>query len=281
VAEVIPGIGTAWTPNELFTVFAGAHRGFAPPRTKDALIYENPTLAPNEQVPALASLQLDAERSWNYEVGTRATPLSFLSIELTAFALDFSNQIIEPSLSAGSVSEAALANQGRTKHRGIETGMSLDVGKLLHAPLSVVAAASYTLVDAKFDGDRLMQNAEGDTLNVAGNRLPYAPRSTAHASLTLDHPGGLLLRIDGSYVGEQYSDNFETREGTANGRVGLIQAYRLLDVSARYRTPLLGGVTLLGSVKNAADARYIASRRPEGIKVGLPRLVTLGARVDF
>ncbi len=281
VAEVIPGIGTAWTPNELLTVFAGAHRGFAPPRTKDALIYENPTLAPNDQVPELTSLQLDAERSWNYEGGTRLTPLSFLSLELTAFALDFSNQIIEPSLSSGSVSQATLANQGRTKHRGIEAGISVDIGKVLRAPWSVVAAASYTAVDAVFDGDRLIENAEGDTVNVSGNRLPYAPRNTAHASLTFDHPAGLLLRVDGSYVGDQYSDNFETRDGTPNGRIGLVPAHRLLDVSGQYRTPFLGGLTLIGSVKNATDAQYIASRRPEGIKVGLPRMVMLGARVDF
>jgi hypothetical protein len=39
------------------------------------------------------------------------------------------------------------------------------------------------------------------------------------------------------------------------------------------------GVTLLASVKNLADATFIASRRPEGIKPGAPRMVTVGVRV--
>ena len=276
VTEVIPGIGTAWSPSTLVTVFAGAHRGFAPPRTKDALIYEDATLPPDAQVPALASLSLDAERSWNYEAGTRLTPLPFLSLELTAFALDFSNQIIEPSLSAGSVAQASLANQGRTRHRGAEAALSLDVGRLAGADYSLVAATNYTFVDAVFAGDRLLLDGAGDTVNIAGNRLPYAPRQKVHASLALDHPRGFGARLDGVYVGDQFADNFETIAGSANGRTGRIPAYRVFDLSAHYR---IRGVTLLASVKNLADATFIASRRPEGIKPGAPRMVTVGVRV--
>ncbi|MEO6331080.1 MAG: TonB-dependent receptor, partial [Gemmatimonadaceae bacterium] len=118
VAEVIPGIGSAWTPSPLFTLFAGVHRGFAPPRVKDGLVYPDPSLDAGEQIPQLQTLSLDAERSLNYELGTRLTPHPFLSLEATAFYLDFTNQIIEPSLSAGSAADVALANQGATRHRG-------------------------------------------------------------------------------------------------------------------------------------------------------------------
>ena len=106
--------------------------------------------------------------------------------------------------------------------------------------------------------------------------LPYAPALTASASLTFDHPSGVLLRLDGLHVGEQFADNFETRAGSANGRVGLIPAYRVYGFSARYRLPMLSDLSVSAAVKNVAGNKYIASRRPEGIKPGLPRTVFAG-----
>lgn len=275
VSEVIPGIGTAWTPSQLLTVFAGVHRGFAPPRVKDGLVYPDPTLSGADQVPQLQTLSLDAERSLNYELGTRLTPRSFLSLEATAFYLDFTNQIIEPSLSAGSAADVALANQGATRHRGLEAALSLDIAKALGRPFGLIARVAGTRTTAEFSKDRFLR-AGGDTVNVRGNRLPYSPALTASASLTLDHPSGLLLRLDGLHVGEQFADNFETRAGSANGRVGLIPAHRVIDLAARYRLPRVTSLSVSASVKNLRDSKHIASRRPEGIKPGLRRTAFAG-----
>ncbi len=278
VSEVIPGVGTAWTPSQLLTVFAGVHRGFAPPRVKDGLVYPDPTLSGADQVPQLQTLSLDAERSLNYELGTRLTPRSFLSLEATAFYLDFTNQIIEPSLSAGSAADVALANQGATRHSGLEAALSLDIAKALGRPFGLIARFAGTRTTAEFSRDRFLR-AGRDTVNVRGNRLPYSPALTASASLTLDHPSGLLLRLDGLHVGEQFADNFETRAGSANGRVGLIPAHRVIDLAARYRLPMVTSLSVSASVKNLRDSKYIASRRPEGIKPGLRR--TLFAGVEW
>ncbi len=280
VSELIPGVGATWRPRALVTVFAGAHRGFAPPRTKDALIFSDPTLDVDAQVPDPVSLMLDAERSWNLEFGARLAPRSWLSLEATAFHMDFSNQIIEPSLSAGSVAAAALANQGATLHRGVEVGGALDLGKLAGQTMSVILEGNVTLSNATFSKDRFIAQGN-DTVNVNGNTLPYAPRHRAHAAVSVEHPVGLRVRFDGSFVGSQFSDNFETRAGSANGRVGEIPAYQLYDVSMQYDIPGLNGARLIGSMKNLTDARYIASRRPEGIRVGLPRLTSLGLSLGF
>lgn len=276
VAELIPGIGAAWSPNELVTLFAGAHRGFSPPRTKDALVYLDSVRTTDEQVPDLVSLHLDAEHSWNYEFGTRLWPASFLQLEVTVFHLAFSNQIIQPSASRGTPEHVRLANQGETRHRGIEAGAALDIGRLLHHPYSLTASVNYTVVSSRFSHDRLIARAEGDTVNVKGNRLPYAPSELLNAALTFEHPAGLMLRVDGSWVGEQFSDLFQTRAGSANGRTGLIPSHRLLDVSARYNLPVLGSAAVLASVRNVLGETYIVSRRPEGIKPSLPRLAMLG-----
>ncbi|MGI9076961.1 MAG: TonB-dependent receptor domain-containing protein [Gemmatimonadaceae bacterium] len=276
VSEVIPGLGAAWTPTARASVFAGVHRGFAPPRTKDALVYGNQTLSPDQQVPDPVSLDLDAERSWNYEVGTRLTPTRFLSLEATAFFLDFSNQIVAPALSAGSTAQGAFANQGATRHRGIEAGVSFDAGKFFSRSYSLSASVGYTFVDARFSNSRRLLNANSDTVDIDGNQLPYAPRQRANGALTFEHPSGVVIRADGTYVSEQFADNFETLAGSANGRVGLIPAYRVFDASARLPVPGISRLIVTASVKNLSGATYIASRRPEGIKPGLPRLVSVG-----
>ncbi len=280
VREFIPGLGATWRPRELVTFFAGAHRGFAPPRVKDALIYSDPTLAPGAQVPDPVSLELDAERSWNYELGTRLVPRVGVSLEATLFLLEFSNQIIEPSLSAGSAAAAALANQGATRHQGVELGAAVDLGTFAGRAESLLLEAHWTFADARFSRDRFLRLGS-DTVNVRGHALPYAPQVRAHLALSYEGEQGFRARIDATHVGPQFTDNVETVPGSSNGRVGRIRAYRVVDATVRYRLAGLGGVEVSGSVKNLMDARYIASRRPEGIKVGTPRLLTIGMSWEF
>jgi Fe(3+) dicitrate transport protein len=278
VFEIIPGLGATWSPSARLTLFAGAHRGFAPPRAKDAFVVEDASLAPGATPANPVSLQLDAERSLNLELGTRAYPLPGLAFEATGFLLDFSNQIIAPSLASGSVAQAALANQGETRHAGVESGLELDFGTLLDWPVSVTAEAKHTYVHAVFSADRFLETAAGDTANVRGNRLPYAPEHLLVLGLGLDDPRGFGVRLDGTLVGAQYADNFETVTATANGRTGRIPGYQVWNLSGSYRLPV-AGLTLFGTVKNIFDAQYVASRRPQGIKPGLPRLLNLGVRV--
>ncbi|MGH7712955.1 MAG: TonB-dependent receptor domain-containing protein, partial [Gemmatimonadaceae bacterium] len=192
-----------------------------------------------------------------------------------------SNQIIEPSLSAGSVAQASLANQGQTRHRGVEAGFSLDIGKAVGASFSLVASANHTYVDAVFAGDRFLRTAGGDTVTVRGNALPYAPRSRSNLALQFEHPLGVDVRLSGMFVGHHFADNFETATASANGRGGEIPAYSVYD--ATVRVPLGGRARpkFVLSVKNLTGNNYIASRRPEGIKPGLPRLFNAGVGWAF
>jgi Fe(3+) dicitrate transport protein len=276
IQEFIPGVGAAWSPTAIVTVFAGAHRGFSPPRTKDALVYLDSVRTVDQQLPELIALDLDAERSWNYELGTRLAPARFLSVEATIFHLAFSNQIIQPSASRGTAAHVRLANQGETSHEGIELDAALDLGLLLGRAYSLTASANITAVQSRFSADRFVVRAPGDTVNLRGNRLPYAPRRLTNAAIVFDHPAGVMLRVDGSWVGEQFADLFDTRAASPDGRVGAIPSYRVFDLSARFALRRLGDAALLASVKNLLDDSYIASRRPEGIKPGLPRLATVG-----
>jgi Fe(3+) dicitrate transport protein len=279
IFEVIPGIGASWFASDRVTLFAGAHRGFAPPRVKDALVYDNAVYAPGETPGDLVTLQLDAERSWNVELGMRSQPWAGVRLDGTLFFLDFSNQIIEPSLSAGSVAQAQLANQGETRHRGVELTLGVDWGVVAGWGTSLRTEASYTYADARFANDRFMVDPVGDTVNVRGHRLPYAPAHRANLSVVLARRA-FTVRLDGVRVSEQFADNFETRAPSANGRNGVIPAHAVWAAAGSLAIPGTA-VRLEASVKNLFGATYVASRRPEGIKPGLPRHVQVGVEWVF
>ncbi len=265
VKQWIPGIGLNYNLNATTTFFGGIHRGFAPPRVKDA-IDGNGGVQP-----------LDAELSWNFELGTRIQPHPAFGLEVTAFRLDFSNQIIPVSQSSGGAG-AGLINGGRTLHQGIELGTQLDFGKLLQQNFGLQLALNATYIDARFSADRFVTQGS-DTLNISGNRTPYAPELLLNASLTFEAKNGLAIRIMANHVGEQFGGITNLEVPTANGQDGKIAAYTVLDASLVY--PVKKWINLHVSVKNLTNERYIVSRRPQGIRVGLPTFVSAGIDIKL
>jgi Fe(3+) dicitrate transport protein len=74
-------------------------------------------------------LDLEAERSVNYEFGLRTEPTRWLFLEATGFVMDFSNQIIPVAESAGGLG-FGVVNAGATLHRGVESAMVFDISNL-------------------------------------------------------------------------------------------------------------------------------------------------------
>jgi len=260
VQQLIPGLGINWNINTNTTLFAGIHRGFAPPRIKDAINGNGAVQA------------LDAELSWNTEIGARLQPHAAINLEATVFRLDFSNQIIPVSQSSGGAG-AGLINGGRTLHQGVEFATVVDFGKLLQQNYSLQLQLMATYIDAHFAADRFVAQAN-DTLNISGNRTPYAPEWLVTASLSFEHKSGLALRLTGNHVGEQFGDILNRNIPTANGQEGKIAAYTIIDATALYA--INQRFTVNVAVKNLTNERYLVSRRPQGIRIGLPTFFTAG-----
>lgn len=267
--ELIPGLGINYVLGSGASVYAGAHRGFGPPRTKDAI------------TAAGIAEDLDAERSWNLEAGVRGPLNQFIAGEITAFYLDFSNQVIPVSESSGGVGTglSGLINGGATRHIGVETAFIVDIAALLGVsnPVSLQNSATYT--QATFSSDRFVNIGGGEVDNVKGNTLPYAPEWIVNTRLDVSLPAGFGLGVDGTYIGRQFGDIRNTIEGSLNGRTGEIPAYYVLNAGLTYEIPQVDELRLSLSVKNVFDERYIVSRRPQGIRVGLPRFISAG--IDF
>lgn len=263
VVEIIPGVGFNYKPTQMLTVFGGVHKGFAPPRTKDAITSTGD------------ALDLEAEKSWNYELGLRSSVTPWLFMEATGFLMDFSNQIIPVAESAGGVG-FGVVNAGATRHQGIETAIAVDISQLLSSQKwSILYDVNLTYVDAYYSEDRFVSD-----VNIKGNRTPYAPEWLLNSSMSVESNSGFGARLTANYVGSQFGDELNTVEPSMDGTIGEIPSYLVMDAVLSYKVAGWNSSFNL-SVKNITDERYISTRRPQGIRVGLPRLVTAGFEFNF
>lgn len=259
VTKLIPGLGLAINASSKVTFFTGLHRGFAPPRTKDAITNDG------------VSLDLDAELSWNYEAGMRLYPRRGLSGEVTFFRMDFANQIIPAAQSGGATT--TLVNGGATLHQGLETSLRADWGEIARSPHAFYTDIRYTyLPTARFARNALYQD----------NRLPYAPENTVAFLLGFRHRRAFGFQLDATYVGGQFGDNNQTVTPSADGTVGPLPGYMLWNLGFDYSLRRERfSLTPYVCIKNLTDRVYISSRAPQGIQPGLIRQVNAGVKFTF
>jgi Fe(3+) dicitrate transport protein len=268
IMTIIPGAGLNFNIKPNNTIFAGVHKGFAPPRLKDAITAQG------------VVYQLDAEESWNYEVGTRGTFKQFLTYELTGFYMQFENQIIPVSESSGGTG-SGLVNGGQTIHQGIEASYKLNILNMLRSKSrsKLHFQNNLSFVKAYYNNDRYI-NSGSEQINIKDNYTPYAPKYFHTASLNYELPMGLGFVANASFTGEQFGDELNSIVPSNDGREGMIDAFKVFDANVYYKIKKINA-QLTGSVKNLTNERYIASRRPQGIRVGLPRIAVVTFEMTF
>lgn len=225
--------------------------------------------------PAGGSVDLDAERSWNSEIGLRSALRRGLNIELTAFNLDFSNQIVPASVAGGA--GATFTNAGRTAHRGIEFASRLESREALDTAWNLYGRAALTwLAVAEYRGTRFSSVTRD--ASVTGNRLPYAPDEFATIALGLETPAGLSTELELFYSGSEFTDDLNTVAVAANGQRGRIGGHGILNVTVA--RAIGAALTLYGSIKNLTDKLYVADMS-RGLIPGAPRQLQLGFEYRF
>ena len=266
VEEWIPGIGVTYALTPHIALFAGAHRGFAPPSVADIISGSG------------ASTELDAEESWNYELGGRGVLRPGMNMELTLFRMDFENQVI-PSSVAANACGASFCNAGETLSQGVEAGFNLDTAELLGTDYSVYWRAAWTwLADAEFRSHRQSSVGPDPRPDIYGNRLPYAPEHLLTTTLGYARAGA-RIQLEAVYTDEMYGDDRETVTITANGQQGRLPSHTLWNAATDYRFGD-SGWTIFATVKNLGDKTYVALYEPRMIP-GTPRLVQAGFSYAF
>lgn len=253
--EVMPGLGVTYQFIPAVQLYASVYKAFSPALNGDSLS-------------GMKDQKLDAETAVSWELGLRGQQ-DAVRYELTAFRMDFDNQIIP----ANSNPDFQTTNGGKTYNQGFEGAVSLEFenGFDVFANLTWIA-------NAEFKGDRYNKN--GSLKSKDGDRVPYTPEWVANLGLGYTY-AGLRSQLSANYTGSQFTDELNTKpivENTSGLFTGKIDAYMTVDLTTRYT--LNDQVEFYGAVKNLEDKRYIASLR-QGIYVGPERSFEAGVRYRF
>ncbi|MFZ1701197.1 MAG: TonB-dependent receptor plug domain-containing protein [Pyrinomonadaceae bacterium] len=279
LTQVVPGFGVAYSGLKKITLFAGVHRGFAPPRVEDVV------------TDAGGIRDLRSELSWNYEVGARTRPFRGVDLAATFFRNDYDNQIVAASIASGT----QLTDAGKTLQQGFEFTGSVDFGTIFRSAHNLYLRTAYTYLPiAEFRGDRLSTVTSAGTLNtycpperrfsatacvITGNRLPYTPKTLLTSSLGYSHPTGLDAFVENVFVGRQFGDDLNAVNPTLNGQIGAVPAQSYWNASANYKVEKWHS-TFFVTAKNIFDRTFIVDRS-RGILPSQPRLLQAGVKVSF
>lgn len=190
--EVLPAISASYEMTPQWSVYANVQSSFQPPAANAIELSADPQ-------------EIEAQRAWMYEVGTRVQKDDRLvAADLTLYQIDYSDRL-EPDPDQFDV----LLNSGRSRHRGVE--LTFD-GELEAAGLEGVSYWTSTAYN----------QSEYENGDFEGNDLPGTPHWLLGWGARYDHEAtGLWTAVDGFFTDESYSDRENTEELNDQGTRGI------------------------------------------------------------
>jgi len=258
-SQTLPSINVMYHLSDSWKLFANANSSFG------SLQYAQLTTGGNGNRPAPG---LKPEKATTYEVGTRYDDTA-LKAELTAFYIDFSNQLQYTDNITG------WTSLGATKHQGVELATSYDLGDLTPTLDGASVYSSYTYTRAV--------STKGD---FANKDLPMYSRQvfTVGGRYTT---GNWTWNVDGYAQSGQQSpgtgSDYITKE-SEGGQYGRAPGYMIWGARGEYNFgPSMSNLRVGAGIKNLFDQRYFVRSTDNnyGKYVGTPRTYYVQAAVDF
>jgi Fe(3+) dicitrate transport protein len=203
-----------------------------------------------------AGQDVDAERAVTYELGTRGYALRRgLFADLTLFLIDF-----EDRFRPDPAREDVYFNTGKQRHQGVEIFVEADVGRFWRRADGLVVYGAYNYLDTEL--------LEGP---YEGNHTRSAPPQKVSWGVRYEHVCGLWGGVDGFWVDESFADEANTRQGSADGMIGIQPSYSLWSARVGYRREFARGRGEVGleiGATNLGDEVYFYRRPGKGIIPG-------------
>ena len=128
--EVLPGLGLAWNGIANTTLFAGVHKGFAPPRPDRDLSVPEYNVAGNDTDNCAIVDKTKSETSVNWEIGVRSSYYKGISFESTFFHTQVDDIVINNG-------NGSFINGGESDQTSLEFGGRIDFGTIYNTPHNV------------------------------------------------------------------------------------------------------------------------------------------------
>jgi Fe(3+) dicitrate transport protein len=209
---------------------------------------------------AFANQDLEEGKSVEYEIGFRTQAFDWLSADVSAFLLEFKDQIGSVAVTGGT----SFENVGDARHTGVDVSLNADLltlinGKKTEQSLNYFINA--TQLEAKFtDGPNEGKNPQ------------YAPDHIFRTGLTYSHEKYGKVSLGGTFVDSHFADDTNTEPFA-------IPAYMVWDLTAEYAVH--ENVRLLAGINNLFDESYYSRVRGDGIDPSNGRNFYVGASFEF
>jgi Fe(3+) dicitrate transport protein len=210
---------------------------------------------------------------FNADLGFRGTFKKYLNFDVSLFYLSYNNRIggvrqfINNDPSQGTF--LFRTNLGETVNKGIEGFANLNITRLFeierpYGNLDFFASVSF--IDSRYTDFRIF-NASGTAPNVSiketnlsGNRVENAPRYIHNFGLSWSN-SSISTTVQYRMSGRIFTDANNTNTPSANGITGILDNYRVLDLSTEYK--FLKNYNIRAGINNLFDEEY-ATRRAGG-----------------
>jgi Fe(3+) dicitrate transport protein len=232
---------------------------------------------------AIANDDLEEGKSWQYEIGLRGNPAPYFNWDVSAFLMDFDDQI-------GTVG-GVVQNVGRAIHKGVEGAFEVDLVGFYDSlrqtdyvsqlgSLSLYANAM--LLDAEIvDGVPTAPVPPAVTPGTTeGNTPQYAADYIIRTGLIYRWRDRVKVALLGTFVDDHWANDNNGRFVAANpASSGFVPSYTVWDLTMEAKVHR--NVTLLAGINNLFDEDYYARIRNDGIDPAYGRNFYAGLSLQF
>jgi iron complex outermembrane receptor protein len=172
---ITPKIGALWSPTPGIQVFANVSRSYEPPLLLEMKSYG-----------AAGFLPLEAQDTWQYELGSRGKLSESFFWDVSLFDLEIENEIVNINVRPfpdAPFTIPSYRNVPTSRHRGAEIGIGGILAARIFGEDTLSGRAAYTYSDFRFVDDP----------DYGDNELPGAPRNLLRVQLRYDGPGGFWI----------------------------------------------------------------------------------------
>jgi Fe(3+) dicitrate transport protein len=194
---------------------------------------------------------LQDETGYNADIGFRGNHHNYLNFDWSLFHLGYNNRI-GPFLNYGdnNLPYNFRSNIGTANIFGIESYTEMNWSKLRHDnPIHQFS----TFLNAAFIRGRY--GDDNQESSIAGNKVEFVPDVNIKTGINYDW-NGFSSTIQVMYMSEQYTDGSNSQH-SADAVVGIIPAFHVLDLSAKYKYKF---AQLEAGINNLTNNYYFTRR---------------------
>lgn len=240
---IVPGLGFVYKFNPSFSLLAGIHKGFAPPR---------PGIEENTTIP---------EESINVEMGLRYRK-GFIHLEAIAFNNQYDNLLGDDTQFAGGGTNDQY-NAGEVNIHGLEfVASNTAFVRSFRVPMHM----SYTYTKTEFLNKFVSEFEAWDEVRK-GYELPYVPTSHLYAQVGLESDiWSANVRFKNISPMRTVAGRGDLEDENSTDRLALI------DIAGEYK--MNNYVSLSININNVINSIAVVALRPSGLRPTMPRSIT-------